>query len=313
MRSRLSRALLSALLCLAAPAVRAGTSEAAPPAMTMLQAAVLGVVEGVTEYLPVSSTGHLILAQRMMGIGQAEGTSEAANAYAVCIQLGAILAVVGLYFRRVRQMAAGCLGRNPEGLKLGVNLIVAFLPAAVIGLAFEKLIKQYLFGGNNWGLWPLVAALLLGGVVILIADRYLVTPRQREGRGSSLTELSWKMALGIGLVQCAAMWPGTSRSLATILGGLFAGLTLGAAVEFSFLLGLITLTASTALDAVRYGPTMINLYGWAAPGIGLLVAALSAIMAVKWMVHYLQKHPLAFFGYYRILLALGIAAFMLWD
>jgi undecaprenyl-diphosphatase len=210
-------------------------------------------------------------------------------------------------------MAAGCLGRNPEGLKLGVNLIVAFLPAAVIGLAFEKLIKQYLFGGNNWGLWPLVAALLLGGVVILIADRYLVTPRQREGRGSSLTELSWKMALGIGLVQCAAMWPGTSRSLATILGGLFAGLTLGAAVEFSFLLGLITLTASTALDAVRYGPTMINLYGWAAPGIGLLVAALSAIMAVKWMVHYLQKHPLAFFGYYRILLALGIAAFMLWD
>ncbi len=274
--------------------------------MTILQAAILGVVEGVTEYLPVSSTGHLLLAQRLMGIGQTAATREAADAYAVCIQLGAILAVVGLYFRRVRQMAEGCLGRNPEGLKLSANLIVAFLPAAVIGLTFEKVIKQYLFG-----IWPITVAWLVGGIVILVADRYLITPRQREVRGSSLAELTWKMALIIGFIQCLAMWPGTSRSLATILGGLLAGLTLGAAVEFSFLLGLITLSASTVLDAAKYGPDMIRLYGWLAPGIGLLVAALSAAMAVKWMVHYLQKHPLAVFGYYRIALALVTAAFLL--
>jgi undecaprenyl-diphosphatase len=276
--------------------------------MNILQAAILGVIEGVTEYLPVSSTGHLLLAQQVMGLGQTAEAREAADAYAICIQLGAILAVLGLYFRRVRQMAEGCLGRNPEGLKLAGNLIVAFLPAAVIGLAFEKVIKQYLFG-----VWPIAAAWLVGGVVILLADRFLIAPRQREARGISLVQLSWKMALCIGFVQCLAMWPGTSRSLATLLGGLLAGLTLGAALEFSFLLGLITLTASTALDAVKHGPDMLRLYGWLAPVIGLLVAALSAALAVKWMVRYLQNHPLAIFGYYRIGLALATAAIMLWK
>ncbi len=313
MSFRLRRLLLTVLLGLTPWLLQAGTHEAPRPAMTLLQAAILGVVEGVTEYLPVSSTGHLILAQHVMGIGQTADTSEAANAYAVCIQLGAILAVMGLYFRRVRQMAEGCLGRNPEGLKLSLNLIVAFLPAAIIGLLLEERIKQYLFGGSDWGLWPIVGSWMLGGLIILVMDRYVIVPCQREARGASIAGLSWKMALAIGFVQCLAMWPGTSRSLATILGGLFAGLSLGAAVEFSFLLGLITLTASTVLDAAKYGPAMIQLYGWLSPLIGLLVAAVSATLAVRWMVGYLQKHPMSLFGYYRILLAIGTAAVMLWK
>ena len=271
--------------------------------MSMVQAAVLGVVEGVTEYLPVSSTGHLLLTQRVMGIGQTPETSEAAEAYAVCIQLGAILAVVGLYFRRVRQMAEGVFGRNPEGLKLGINVVTAFLPAAVIGLAFEKTIKHHLFGP-----WPIVGAWFVGGIVILIVDRWVISPRRRDGRGGSLADITWKMAVGIGLVQCLAMWPGTSRSLATILGGLFAGLSLGAAVEFSFLLGLVTLSAATVHDAAKYGVGMIHAYGWLAPTVGLITATISAALAVKWMVAYLQKHPMAVFGYYRILLAIGVAS-----
>jgi undecaprenyl-diphosphatase len=119
------------------------------------------------------------------------------------------------------------------------------------------------------------------------------------------------MALCIGLVQCLAMWPGTSRSLATILGGLFAGLTLGAAVEFSFLLGVVTLTASTALDALKYGPEILKIYGVVSPLVGLATAAVSAALAVKWMVSYLQQHPLAIFGYYRVLLAIGVGAMLI--
>jgi undecaprenyl-diphosphatase len=273
--------------------------------MSPFQAAILGMVEGVTEYLPVSSTGHLILAQHVMGIGRTPASKEVADAYAVCIQLGAILAVAGLYFRRIRQMLRGALGRDPEGLHLGINVVLAFLPAAAIGLAFETMIKHYLFG-----LWPVVAAWLIGGVAILVVDRTVVVPRQRDGRGAAMADLTWRMALVIGVVQCLAMWPGTSRSLVTILGGLLAGLSLGAAVEFSFLLGLVTLSASTLLDAVKYGPAILDLYGWLAPAIGMGVAALSAALAVKWMVAYLHRHPLAVFGYYRILLALIVILFM---
>lgn len=297
--------LVCALLSLGVLPARAETNAVTRSPMTIAQAAILGVVEGVTEYLPVSSTGHLLLAQRAMGIGQTNETAEAAEAYAVCIQLGAILAVVGLYFGRVRQMAEGLIGRNPQGFRLGVAVVTAFLPAAVIGLVFEKSIKHLLFG-----MWPIAGAWFVGGIAILAMDRWLIAPRRRDGSGASLTELTWKMALVIGLMQCLAMWPGTSRSLATILGGLMAGLSLGAAVEFSFLLGLVTLSAATLHDAAKYGVEMVRLYGVLAPLVGLITATFSAAVAVKWMVTYLQKHPMAVFGYYRILLAVGTAAFL---
>lgn len=291
-------------IALAVPSLPLAPQDAMGP----LQACLLGIVEGVTEYLPISSTGHLLLAQHIMGIGQSPETKAAADAYAVCIQLGAILAVVGLYFGRVRQMVRGAMGRDPAGLQLGINVVMGFLPAAIVGLLLERHLKHYLFG-----LRPIVAAWLVGGVAILLVDRWLARSRRVSPRGTELSALSWRMALVIGAFQCLAMWPGTSRSLVTILGGLFAGLTLGAAVEFSFLLGLLTLTASTLLDAAQFGPTIFQLYGWQSPLLGMATAAVSAALAVKWMVRYLQSHPLAVFGYYRIVLALATAGVMIWK
>lgn len=303
--------LLVALPCLTGAAVQSPITAARPPATAMSwpQAVVLGLVEGLTEFLPVSSTGHLILTQRLMGISHSADTAEAANAYAICIQAGAILAVAGLYFRRVRQVAVGCLGGNRDGRILGLNLAVAFLPAMVIGLTAESWIKHRLFGGGAWGLWPIIAAWFTGGVAILVMSRWIHTHRDHPRR--ALESMTWKMALVIGLVQCLAMWPGVSRSLATILGGLWVGLNLAAAVEFSFLLGLITLGASTAYDALKSGSLIIEQYGWVAPIVGLLTALVSAALAIQWMVHYLKRHPLAIFGYYRILLALGTCAIAL--
>ena len=280
--------------------------------MSLLQSVVLGIVEGVTEYLPVSSTGHLLLVQHWMGIGQNAAAKEASEAYAVCIQSGAILAVAGLYFRRLKGVIEGGLGRNPEGLKLGVNMVMGFLPAAIIGLTIEKWIKANLFGGGRYGLWPIVLAWLAGGIVILLVEwRRRATGRSPE-TGKGLAELTWKMALVIGSVQVLAMWPGVSRSLATILGGLWAGLSLAAAVEFSFLLGLITLGAATVLDTLKYGHEILAQYGWQTPLIGLVVSFVSAAMAIKWLVSYLQKHPLSIFGYYRIALALIVAGCLIW-
>ena len=284
--------------------------------MSIPQAAILGAVEGVTEYLPISSTGHLLLAQSLMGLGGEASEREAAEAYSICIQAGAILAVVGLYFGRLRRIVRGLLGADREGLRLGMNLVAAFLPAVIIGLAFESTIKENLFGGGRWGLWPIVAAWFVGGVVILGADR-----RMRKGtcfRKSSsrpaldLSALTWRMAVVIGLAQCLAMWPGVSRSLTTILGGMAVGLSVTAAVEFSFLLGVLTLSAATAVDTLKHGAVMVDVYGVVTPLLGLLVALVAALLAVRWMVHYLQRRSLAIFGYYRIALALITAAMLWW-
>ncbi len=280
------------------------------------QALILGVIEGITEYLPISSTGHLIVAQRLMGIGTGGVESKAAaDAFAVCIQGGAILAVLGLYWKRVLQMIQGVLGKNPEGLKLAINIIAGFIPAAVIGFVLSHKIKEHLFG-----IWPVVIAWILGGIGIL-AVSWWNRKKSSQTRGAELGELTLKMALIIGLLQCVAMCPGTSRSLMTICGGLLVGLSIRAAVEYSFLLGVLTLTAATAKDAIDkvkeveqynhlFGGTklMIHEYGMVPMAIGIVAAAISAAIAVKWLVTYLQSHGLSGFGWYRIGLGLIIGS-----
>ena len=275
------------------------------------QSFLLGLIEGITEFLPISSTGHLIVAQRLMGIGTiSPAEKEAADAFAICIQGGAILAVLGLYWRHVKQMVAGLLGRDSAGLKLLINLIVGFLPAALVGLVLHHWIEEKLFG-----LWPVVTSWVVGGFGILAAvwwkKNHPVNGNKRE-----LGQLTWQLALMIGLLQCVAMWPGTSRSLMTIAGGLMVGLSVRAAVEYSFLLGVITLTAATAKTAVEKahasGPEfehhfgvaklMLHKFGAANLVIGGAVAMVSAFIAVKWLVGYLQRHGLAIFGWYRIAL-----------
>jgi undecaprenyl-diphosphatase len=281
--------------------------------MTSGQAMVLGIVEGLTEYLPVSSTGHLLLAQRIMGIGEGralleserERDKEAADAYAICIQAGAIIAVLGLYFRRVRQMLRGLFGRDRVGLRLLTGVAAGFLPAAVIGLIFNSHIKEYLFGP-----WPVVAAWLVGGLAIL-AVSYRNRNNQTVRSGCALEELTWKMAFIIGIAQCIAMWPGVSRSLVTIVGGMLVGLSLPAAVEYSFLLGVVTLGAATAYDGLKHGQAMLQTFEPQALVIGLVFAFISAVISVKWMVAYLNRHGLAIFGYYRVILASVTAALLI--
>ncbi len=258
--------------------------------MTILQSIILGIVEGLTEYLPVSSTGHLIITQYLLGLGH----SDAMKAFEICIQGGAILAVLGLYRRRVGEMLQGLCGRSAAGLRLLINMVVGFLPAAILGLIFNDFIKGFLFNAET-----VITTWVLGGFVILA----YVQLREKSGKGFSgkaLEELGWKGALGVGFLQSVAMCPGTSRSLMTMLGGLFVGLSVPAAVEFSFLLGLVTLGAATCHDAVKHGAEMVETIGWGPIAVGTVTAWASSIVAVKWMVGYLNKHSLAIFGWYRI-------------
>jgi undecaprenyl-diphosphatase len=268
--------------------------------MDWLQAVIIGVVEGLTEYLPVSSTAHILLTQRALGIDQ----SDAANAYAVCVQAGAILAVLGIYFRRVVQMLRGLAGGDREGARLAANIVIAFLPAAILGLLLNEKIKEHLFH-----LWPICWAWLIGGIVILVFD---YATRCRAAGGQGVMKLSARGALLIGLMQCLGMIPGTSRSLVTILGGLLVGLGMEAALEFSFLLGLVTLTAATVYDAYKHGSAMLHSYDFMTMAVGFVAAAVAAWAAVEWMLHYLRRRGLAIFGYYRILLAIAVAA-LLWT
>lgn len=279
------------------------------------QAFILGVIEGITEYLPISSTGHLLVAQHLMGIGTATATEKAAaDTFAICIQGGAILAVLGLYMKRVLQMIRGVLGQDREGLNLAMMLLAGFLPAAVIGLAFNDKIEEKLFG-----MWPVIIAWVVGGVLIL-STAWWRKRNPAAGNGKELLEMTLKMALLIGLLQCVAMWPGTSRSLMTIVGGLIVGLSVRAAVEYSFLLGVLTLTAATAKKAVWkveglgeqydvwFGGTKLltDTYSNFSLILGIVAAAISAAIAVKWLVSYLQSHGLSVFGWYRIALGLVI-------
>jgi undecaprenyl-diphosphatase len=267
----------------------------------------------------------LLVAQHLMGIGTADATQKAAaDAFAICIQGGAILAVTGLYWKHVLQMIRGVLGQDKEGLKLAMNILVGFLPAAVIGLLFNDWIEQQLFG-----MWPIITAWVVGGVLILI---FSARARQqklegKDKKGTELIHMTWKMALLIGLLQCVAMWPGTSRSLMTILGGVLVGLRLSAAVEFSFLLGVLTLTAATAKKAVwpieGIGETYDTAFGgallmWESYGflpllVGVVAATVSAAIAVKWMVAYLNRRGLGVFGWYRIVVGIGVGALILTD
>ncbi|MEW6776761.1 MAG: undecaprenyl-diphosphate phosphatase [Bdellovibrionota bacterium] len=267
------------------------------PVMDLWQAVFLGFIEGITEYLPVSSTGHLLLAGRLLGIGR----GAESNAYAICIQGGAIAAVLGLYRRRVAGMIRGIVGKDETGKRLFLRILLAFLPAAVIGFLLDDWIEGKLFG-----LWPVAFAWAVGGVFILLVRKRGPAP------GASLEEISPKQALFIGFAQCLALWPGVSRSLATILGGVSLGLSTAAAVEFSFLLGVLTLGAAASYKALSHGGAIVKSYGLAAALLGFASAWLFAALSVKWMVGYLEKKGLALFGYWRLAVAL-LAAGLLWT
>jgi undecaprenyl-diphosphatase len=304
-------------------------SAAIAPHLSYTDAAILGLVEGLTEYLPVSSTGHLILANAFLGLDSDTPVNgrdgkpimiedggverlytigDAAYAYVIVIQAGAILAVVLLYWRTILKILRGCLGKDPSGRKLAINLIAAFIPAAVIGLLLNDWIEATL--GNNT--FAVAGALIVGAFVMLIVERWRHHGKQgavAPQDGPGLDELTLQQSIMIGFFQCFAMWPGTSRSMATIVGGYIAGLSPAHAAEFSFLLGLITLTAASGYKFVFDGAEMLSALHIGPVLLGCAVAFISATLAVKWLVGYLSKHGLAVFAWYRI--ALGITVFAL--
>ncbi|MDX1681760.1 MAG: undecaprenyl-diphosphate phosphatase, partial [Phycisphaeraceae bacterium] len=265
--------------------------------MSWWQAILLGLVEGVTEYLPVSSTGHLLLAAWLMGF---EGNPDD-FAFTIVIQFGAILAVVGLYRRRIGQMARGVIGDDDAGRRLAACLAVAVLPAAGLGPLAESWIQSHLAGP-----WPVTAALFAGGWVMLVVAR---SQRERpQGKGRSIEQMDLTSALLIGFGQCLAMWPGTSRSMVTIVTALLLGFSPIAAAEFSFLLGLLTLTGASGWAAYHQGAGMLESFGLVPILLGMAVSAVSAAVAIRWLVSFLNRRGVGPFGWYRIVIATLLAA-----
>ncbi len=289
----------------------------------------MGVVEGLTEYLPVSSTGHLILTGHALGLtslGNEQGflgkkinknAGRAADAFEIVIQLGAILAVLGLYRKRVGQMLGGISGganallsRQPltglddgrrSGLHLAGLLMLAFLPAAIVGKLFHQRIEDNLFGPV-----PVAWALAVGGILMIVVEYVYWRRPSNVQRTTDVNRMFYWQALVIGMAQVLAMWPGTSRSMITMLAALVVGLDMVAAAEFSFLLALPTLGAATLYSGYRNWGDLIHSAGAGGLIVGLLVSAVVAAIAVKGFVKWLTHHGLMPFGVYRILLAVAL-------
>ena len=249
--------------------------------MGLFDIVILSLVEGITEFVPISSTGHLILAGHFLNLPQ----TEFLKSFNIAVQLGAILAVVVLYWRQL------VLNRAVIG-----RVAAAFLPTAFLGLIFYKVIRTYLLGSAAVVIW----ALFLGGVFLILFER-----AHREGpeAAARVEDISFGKAVLIGVFQAAAMIPGTSRAAATIIGGLILGLKRRTIVEFSFLLAVPTMAAATALDLWKSAPGFAD-GEWLHIGIGTAVSFAVALGAIKFLLHYIQNHTFVVFGVYRIILAL---------
>ncbi len=264
---------------------------------SLLHAIILGIVEGLTEFLPVSSTGHLILTGQLLGFNDEKG-----KVFEIAIQFAAILAVVWEYRVRLWQTLLG-ITSDPPSQRLAVNLTVSFLPAAVLGFLFLKQIKTYLFN-------PVVVALafIVGGLLIIWAER-----RQHVIRAESIDDMTWRDALKVGFAQALSMIPGTSRSGATIIGGLFFGLSRRAATEFSFFLAIPTMFAATSYDVYKHRDLFsvddLDLFA-----VGGIVSFFSAFLAVRGLLRFISRHDFSVFAWYRIAFGLLVllSAWMGW-
>ena len=240
----------------------------------------MAIVEGITEFLPISSTGHLILTAKLLAIAQ----TDFVKSFEIVIQLGAIAAVLVMY-----------AGKVLAKMDLMKPVLIAFVPTGVLGLVFYKIVKTYLLGNSGVVVWTL----LLGGIFMIWYERRM---RNKEGK-LRIEDLDFKKSLQIGLVQAISMIPGVSRAMATIFGGMGAGLSRAEATQFSFLLAIPTMAAATGFDLVKSGWAFTPSEWWLLT-IGFIGAFVSAFTVVKWLVGYVQKHDFTAFGVYRIVLAL---------
>lgn len=283
--------------------------EKIDPVIGYNEAFVFGLVEGVTEFLPISSTGHLILTNEWMVNPSSlqEDEKNAVNAYLIVIQAGAIVAVALLYSRRIIAILLGFLGLDPVGRKLGINILLAFAPAVGLGPLLDESIESLLFGAVP------VSFALIGGALLMhwVEKRKRVQDGLGGDVGKKLEDLNWKNALMIGVLQCVAMCPGTSRSMMTIVGGYFAGLSRRNAAEFSFLLGLVTLTAAAGYKALTRGGELLDNLNVGPMLFGCLIAGLSAALSVRWLVGHLSRSGLGLFVWYRVVLGVVILVYSL--
>ncbi len=257
--------------------------------LLLTKALVLGIVEGLTEFLPISSTGHLILVGDLLDFNDEKG-----KVFAIVIQLGAILAVCWEYRTRIINVVAG-IGSSEDSNRFMLNLFIAFLPAAILGLLFIKTIKQYLFHPIS-----VAIALVVGGVVILWAER-----RKHVVDVERVEDMDWKHALKVGLIQCLSLVPGTSRSGATIIGGLFFGLSRIAATEFSFFLAIPIMFAATFYDVYKYREFLhfddIGMFS-----VGFATSFISALLAIRGLLRFISNHDFTVFAWYRIVFGIII-------
>jgi len=252
--------------------------------LLLVKAAIMGVVEGLTEFLPISSTGHLILTASLLDF-----TGDKVKVFDIAIQTGAIFAVILVYWQRLRDTAAG-LGSDPRARRFALNVLIAFMPAVLLGLLFGKAIKAHLFNPT-----VVASAFIIGGLVILWAERRPAA----AVRIQQVDDMTPWDALKVGLVQCLAMVPGTSRSGATIIGGMLLGLSRKAATDFSFFLAIPTLIGAGAYSLLKERA----LLSWAdLPlfGVGLLFSFISAWLCVRWLLRYISTHSFVPFAWYRI-------------
>ena len=254
----------------------------------LAKAFVLGAVEGLTEFLPISSTGHLILVGELLGFAD-----EKAKVFEIVIQTGAMFAIVWEYRRRFSHVLAG-IATDRAAQRFALNLLVAFTPAALLGLAFGKLIKTHLFHAV-----PVALAFIVGAFIILWVER-----RRRAAVIQSVDEMTWKDALKVGIAQAFALIPGTSRSGATIIGGMLFGLSRRAATEFSFFLAVPTLVAAGAYDFWK-NRTLFDSGDVGMFAVGSAAAFASAFLCVRWLLRYIATHDFTPFAWYRI--AFGVA------
>ena len=257
-----------------------------------IQAALLGIVEGITEFLPISSTGHLILVENWIKISN---DTNFVNAFDVIIQLGAILAVVVYFWNKIWPFSGSQTDRKQKWI-LWSKIAVAAVPAALIGLKFDKVIEARFFNSHT-----VAITLILYGAILIIIER--INSKKKIYRYMQASHIGYSTALIIGLFQCLALIPGTSRSAATIIGGMLFGLSRAVAAEFSFFLAIPTMLGATLLKVVKSG-LHFHTQEWMLIGIGFFVSFIVALLVIGWLMNYIQKRTFSIFGYYRIFLGL---------
>ncbi len=322
---------LSSTLSTAADAEAPASSEPVSELSTS-DAIILGVVEGITEFLPISSTGHLIITNRLLGLDaetplfDADGEplwleapspenpvgipltqKVASDTYIVVIQVGAILAVVIVFWSSLWSIVRGISGNDANGLLLLRNIACAFFPVVIVGLAIDDWIDENLFSVPT-----VIASLVVGAGLMLGAESWRKKRGPKLDAPKQMADLSPREAIQIGLMQCLALWPGMSRSMVTMVGGYFCGLAPARAAEFAFLVGIPVLGGAAVYKAAQTGPAMLAVFGWSEMLIGGVAAAISAAIAVRFLVKWLQKFGLGAFAIYRLILA-GVLAWWIWG